>query len=254
MLSIIRPVSVVMTLIMLSACSSSGYRYSEYDNSVRYGRGDGESSEFRYSEPDEIDDGDYYIESADVDYAGDGLVQEEQNPSGEGSTNTDQGSGDYQFGLVDFVLLAFPFGRLFRAVGLARAGRGAAVATRAKTASSASSVTRGVAATSAGAIGMRAMGRRVYVIGKHHDTARFAGMWGPGYHRFAVPRHTWTIRKNDAFIRKIVESRSKVRVASPPRGSYVRNPNTYRPTTFGREINQLREAGYQWDGDFLVPQ
>jgi hypothetical protein len=87
------------------------------------------------------------------------------------------------------------------------------------------------------------------VIGRLVDTAKWSDT--PGYDVLNVP--DWTLRKNDMWLNQVIHNRQTVYVATPPtpenRWDSVKN----RPTVFGREIKQLQDAGYTWDGDFLRP-
>jgi RHS repeat-associated protein len=87
------------------------------------------------------------------------------------------------------------------------------------------------------------------IIGRLPDTRATTG-W-PGYTHLDLGSR-WTIAKNDAWIQTIIDQRGSVYVGSPPEGNYWSTVER-EPTTFAREQQQLLQAGYIWDGDYLVP-
>ena len=87
------------------------------------------------------------------------------------------------------------------------------------------------------------------VIGRQVDT-NVAKDW-PGHRILADPN--WTLAKNDEWIQQIITRRERVYVGSPQNRSNVWDSVNNRETVFGRELRQLQEAGYTWDGDYLIP-
>jgi len=87
------------------------------------------------------------------------------------------------------------------------------------------------------------------VIGSLPDT-KFAGQW-PG-HTYLELGDRWSLAKNDAYIQTIIDGGSPVYVATPLDGSGW-HQEAERPTVLAREIRQLLQAGYTWDGNVLQP-
>lgn len=86
------------------------------------------------------------------------------------------------------------------------------------------------------------------VIGNLPDTM-FAGQW-PG--NTYLDLEAWSLEKNDAYIQTIIDGRGSVYVATPLDDSGWET-EAERPTVFAREIRQLLQAGYTWDGNVLQP-
>ncbi|MFJ8233564.1 ricin-type beta-trefoil lectin domain protein [Streptomyces sp. NPDC094448] len=87
------------------------------------------------------------------------------------------------------------------------------------------------------------------VIGRLPDTS-VGGSW-QGHKKLEV-NGKWSMAKNDAWIQTIIDQKGSVYVGSPTMGTYW-NVKRQEPTVFAREIQQLRQAGYRWEGDYLVP-
>jgi hypothetical protein len=62
----------------------------------------------------------------------------------------------------------------------------------------------------------------------------------------------WSLAKNDAWVQTIIDQRGSPYVGSPTMGNYW-NVARAEPSVFAREIQQFLNAGYKWDGDYLVP-
>jgi hypothetical protein len=89
----------------------------------------------------------------------------------------------------------------------------------------------------------------VFVLGRQVDTA-VAKQW-PGHKILDIPN--WTLKKNDAFIQGIIDSRGKVYLGSPQTRATLWDAANNRPTVFARELDQLRAAGYREVGDYMLP-
>ncbi|GGL15240.1 hypothetical protein GCM10012284_57360 [Mangrovihabitans endophyticus] len=88
------------------------------------------------------------------------------------------------------------------------------------------------------------------VIGRWPEVA-VGGSW-PGHTYFDLPLPDWSKEKNDAWIQSIINQRGSVYVGSLTVGNYW-NKEKDEPSTFVREIQQLLQNGYDWEGDYLVP-
>jgi RHS repeat-associated protein len=80
----------------------------------------------------------------------------------------------------------------------------------------------------------------IAVVGRQWDTA-VARDW-PGHEVLDVPN--WSIRANDAWVDSVIDRQLPVYVASPETKSNLFDVLNDRPTVFGRELDQLRQAGY----------
>jgi hypothetical protein len=80
------------------------------------------------------------------------------------------------------------------------------------------------------------------------DTA-VVGSW-PGHTYLNIP--DWTLAKNDAYIQTIIDQRGTVYTASPLKSNFW-NAGRSEPTVYAREVQQMLQAGYAWNGDYLVP-
>ncbi|MGH8021735.1 MAG: hypothetical protein ACREIA_26325, partial [Opitutaceae bacterium] len=89
----------------------------------------------------------------------------------------------------------------------------------------------------------------LYVLGRQVDTA-VAKPW-PGHKILDIPN--WTLKKNDAFIQGIIDSRGKVYLGSPQTRATLWDAANNRATVFARELDQLRAAGYREVGDYMLP-
>lgn len=90
---------------------------------------------------------------------------------------------------------------------------------------------------------------RIYAIGRLADTAE-AGGWWTQYERLDIA--DWTLAKNDAYVQGIIRQRAKVYLATPPTESALWDAVSGRQTVFGRELQQLRQAGYRMAGRTLM--
>ncbi len=88
----------------------------------------------------------------------------------------------------------------------------------------------------------------VYSIGKFEDTGGF-NTWQ--YERLNIS--DWTLTKNDAWMQKIVDDRASVRFFKPSDEGMLTDPVSGEETTLGREVRQLKEAGYTKSHGLLVP-
>ncbi|MFC0526115.1 RHS repeat-associated core domain-containing protein [Phytohabitans kaempferiae] len=86
------------------------------------------------------------------------------------------------------------------------------------------------------------------VLGRLRDTEIVEG-W-PDYTYLKLDR--WNIARNDAYIQTIINQRGSVLTVSPTKGNYW-NKKRQEPTVYAREIQQLLQAGYRWQGDYLMP-
>jgi hypothetical protein len=89
------------------------------------------------------------------------------------------------------------------------------------------------------------------VIGRQFDTA-VASNWA-GHLVLDLPSSEWTLAKNDAWVQDIIDRKIPVYVASNTTLSNLWDSTAGRPTVFGRELQQLVNAGYTWDGWSLLP-
>ncbi len=87
------------------------------------------------------------------------------------------------------------------------------------------------------------------VIGRQLDTAVAKG-WS-GHTVLDIP--DWTIAKNDAWVRAVIDRAAKVYLASPQNASTLFDAVAGRTTVFGRELGQFIAAGYKQIGNFLIP-
>ena len=90
---------------------------------------------------------------------------------------------------------------------------------------------------------------RIYVIGRQADTA-IAKNW-PGHSVLDIP--DWTLSKNDAWIKNIIDEQGTVYLGSPQTRATLWDVKNSRPTAFARELDQLRDAGYNQVGDYMYP-
>jgi hypothetical protein len=88
----------------------------------------------------------------------------------------------------------------------------------------------------------------VAVIGRREDTA-IAKSWA---RHEVLDISDWTLQKNDEWVRSIIDRRMPVYVASPTRGNLFDHV-AGRPTVLAREREQLLQAGYTQQGDYLIP-
>lgn len=89
----------------------------------------------------------------------------------------------------------------------------------------------------------------IYVIGRQVDTA-VAKDWA-GHKILDIPN--WTLKKNDAWVQGIIDSRAKVYIGTPQTPKTLWDAANNRPTVFARELEQLRAAGYKQVGDYMHP-
>ncbi|MBK8259018.1 MAG: hypothetical protein IPK82_40960 [Polyangiaceae bacterium] len=90
----------------------------------------------------------------------------------------------------------------------------------------------------------------IVVIGRQWDTA-VAKDW-PGHTVLDLPSG-WTLGKNDAFIKDAIDNGKSVYVGSPQTFDNLWDTVNNRERVFNRELRQLEEAGYRYDGDYLIP-
>jgi hypothetical protein len=88
-----------------------------------------------------------------------------------------------------------------------------------------------------------------YVLGRQVDTA-VAKDWA-GHSVLDIP--DWTLAKNDAWIKNIVDTRGTVYLGSPQTRATLWDAVNNRPTVFARVLEQLRAAGYTQVGDYMLP-
>jgi RHS repeat-associated protein len=89
----------------------------------------------------------------------------------------------------------------------------------------------------------------IYVLGRQADTA-VAKDWA-GHSVLDIP--DWSLAKNDAFVQQIVDQRATVYLGSPQTEANLFDAFNERPTVFARELEQLKAAGYQQTGDYMLP-
>ena len=63
----------------------------------------------------------------------------------------------------------------------------------------------------------------------------------------------WTLAKNDAWMQQIIADRASVRFFKPADENMLIDPVSGEETTLGRELRQLKEAGYTKSHGLLVP-
>lgn len=87
------------------------------------------------------------------------------------------------------------------------------------------------------------------VIGNRTDT-KFAMEW-PNHEVLSLK--SYSLEKNDAWIRGIIEKRQKVYLASPINDQTLSSAKG--DSIFSRELNQLLGAGYNFsrDGQYMLP-
>jgi RHS repeat-associated protein len=89
----------------------------------------------------------------------------------------------------------------------------------------------------------------IYVIGRQVDTT-VAKDWA-GHKILDIPN--WTLKKNDAWVQGIIDSRAKVYIGTPQTQKTLWDAANSRPTVFARELEQLQGAGYKQVGDYMHP-
>ena len=89
----------------------------------------------------------------------------------------------------------------------------------------------------------------IYVLGRQVDTA-VAKDW-QGHSVLDIP--DWTLQKNDAFVQGIIDQKGTVYLGSPQTQATLWDAVNDRQTVFARELEQLRNAGYQQVGDYMYP-
>lgn len=85
------------------------------------------------------------------------------------------------------------------------------------------------------------------VVGRQWDTA-VAQDW-PGHEVLDIP--DWTIARNDDWVQSVVDRNMDVYTASPQTKANLWDADANRPTVYARELEQLQNAGYVPDGDYL---
>ena len=91
----------------------------------------------------------------------------------------------------------------------------------------------------------------VAVVGRQADTA-VAQDWA-GHEVLNLPADQWSIQANDQWVRSVIDRNMNVYAASNPTWENLWDATAGRPTVFARELQQLTDAGYQWQGYSLVP-
>jgi hypothetical protein len=88
------------------------------------------------------------------------------------------------------------------------------------------------------------------VIGRQDDT--HAALGWEGHDVLNIP--DWTRAKNDAWVKAGIDAKQSFYMASPEAGNRIQTTGRYagQPTIYARELDQLRAAGYQQRGDYLV--
>lgn len=89
------------------------------------------------------------------------------------------------------------------------------------------------------------------VLGRLDDTA-VAIDW-PDH--VVLKTDDWSVPLNDEFISGAIDYQRPVYLASPIEGNMVQTSGTYagQPTIYARELDMLTNAGYTFDGDYMVP-
>ena len=89
------------------------------------------------------------------------------------------------------------------------------------------------------------------VLGRQADTAIANGWDG----HVVLNTDRWSLELNDEFVRGTIDYQRPVYLASPIEGNMIQTSGSYanQPTIYARELDMLRDAGYQPDGDYLVP-
>lgn len=93
-------------------------------------------------------------------------------------------------------------------------------------------------------------GNDVYTIGKLEDTRNEGTIFTP---KKKLDVLFWTPERNNAYIREIISTRSKVKLATPPTSEFLFDSATGEQTWYGRELDQLEHAGYTRKGRMLIP-
>jgi hypothetical protein len=91
---------------------------------------------------------------------------------------------------------------------------------------------------------------QIYAIGRVWDTGAARELLG--YETLNIP--DWSLARNDAWIRQIIDEGAPVYIASPQTAENLWDSVNQRPTVFARELSQLIQAGYRQVGDYMVPR
>lgn len=88
------------------------------------------------------------------------------------------------------------------------------------------------------------------VLGRLDDTA-VAVDWPE---HVVLQTDDWSLALNDEFIRGTIDYQRPVYLASPIEGNMVQTGGNYagQPTIYARELSMLEQAGYTFDGDYLL--
>jgi hypothetical protein len=91
----------------------------------------------------------------------------------------------------------------------------------------------------------------VVVLGRLPDTA-VAKSWA-GHVVLDTP--SWSPQLNEQFISETIRQGRTVYLASPVEGNLIQTEGRFagQPTIYAEELQQLSNAGYARDGDYLVP-
>ncbi|MCM4085219.1 hypothetical protein, partial [Paractinoplanes hotanensis] len=91
------------------------------------------------------------------------------------------------------------------------------------------------------------------VLGRREDI-NAARDWD-NHEVLSLPTGTWTPQQNDQWVAGAIAKRQKVYLATSPTRENLYNDGPYNAgmTVFGREIRQLKNAGYTIQGDYMYP-
>ena len=92
-------------------------------------------------------------------------------------------------------------------------------------------------------------GKTVAVMGRLPDT-EVAKTW-PGHEVLDVPK--WSIAVNDDWVNSVVSRGMPVYVGSPLSYENLWDAANDRPTVTARELRMFQDAGYEWQGYYLLP-
>ena len=87
----------------------------------------------------------------------------------------------------------------------------------------------------------------IKVLGRLEDT-KVARDW-EGHDVLNIP--DWTLKKNDQWVQQGIKNKQDFYTASPEEGN-LRDAVTKRKTVYGRELKQIKEAGYVKQGDYYI--
>jgi RHS repeat-associated protein len=93
----------------------------------------------------------------------------------------------------------------------------------------------------------RAQNGDTFVLGQFHEAQRYADATG-GY-ALNQPANKWNIMVNDEWIRGGIDGGATYNLASDPNDPNMTTHPKYTESVFGRELGQLKAAGYTFDAD-----